>query len=165
MKKVFVHFVLTISFLSGAKAHAGTFLEIQASGIREGFYEVPVEDPELADAAVFKLRRVLVEQKDKDFKIKYLVPLELTGEKNLVEFIGTIEQGEGTLVYQDTKMNCLSDQSTLMCKVVYQNLKFNQEKAELLMNSRFSGEDLKKRLLIQKDFSTDPVGVLKIKLK
>lgn len=132
---------------------------------REGMYEVPVDDPDLADAAVFKLRRVQLEQNGKDFKLKYNVPIELTGEMNRVEFTGTINNGEGTLVYQDTKMNCLADQSTLMCKVLYQNLKFNQERAERILNSKFDGEELRKRLLIQGRFSTDPVGVVKIKLK
>jgi len=132
---------------------------------REGLYEVPVDDPNLADSAVFKLRRVQLEQNGQDFKLKYIVPVELTGEVNRVEFTGTINNGEGTLVYEDTKMKCLADQSTLMCKVVYQNLKFNQERAERILNSKFDGEELRKRLLIQGRFSTDPVGVVKIKLK
>lgn len=132
---------------------------------REGLYEVPVDDPNLADSAVFKLRRVQLEQNGQDFKLKYIVPVELTGEINRVEFTGTINNGEGTLVYEDTKMKCLADQSTLMCKVVYQNLKFNQERAERILNSKFDGEELRKRLLIQGRFSTDPVGVVKIKLK
>jgi hypothetical protein len=132
---------------------------------REGVYEVPVNDPNLADAAVFKLRRVQLEQNGTDIKLKYRVPVELTGEVNQVEFIGSINNGEGTLVYEKNKMNCLADQSTLMCKVAYQDLKFNQVRAERILSAKFNGDELRKRLLIQGKFSTDPVGVIKIKLK
>lgn len=156
--------IVTSSLLFAAIANA----EQGASKIiipTESMYEVPVNDASLADSATFKLRRVQVEQNGTEFKLKYNVPIELTGELNHVEFNGSIDNGEGTLTYENTKMNCLADQSTLMCKVVYQDLKFNQLRAERILSSKFSGEELKKRLVIQGKFSTDPVGVVKIKLK
>ena len=156
---------LTFSSVASQAQDAAPVIDLKPLSPREGLYEVPVSDPELVDAATFKLRRVQLEQNGKDFKLKYIVPVELTGEVNRVEFTGTINDGEGTLVYENTKMNCLADQSTLMCKVAYQNLKFNQEKVERILNAKFDGEELRKRLLIQGKFSTDPVGVIKIKLK
>ncbi len=132
---------------------------------KEGSYEVPVTDARLQDAAVFDLKKVRLEQIDNHFTMKYLVPVELTGEKNLMEFKGTMNRGQGNLIYENTTMNCNSDEVTLTCKVAYQNLKFNQTKAEKLLARKFEGLALEKRLTIQKDFSTDPVGIIKVKLK
>ncbi len=155
--------VITVSSLMSIAQNAD--LDIKPKTLREGQYEVPIDDPTLSDAAIFKLRRVQLEQNGNDIKLKYIVPVELTGEVNRVEFTGTINGGEGTLIYENTKMNCLADQSTLMCNVAYQDLKFNQEKADRILNAKFGGEDLRKRILIQGKFSTDPVGVVKIKLR
>ena len=82
-----------------------------------------------------------------------------------MEFSGAMTHGEGTLTYQNTKMNCLSDEITLSCRVAYQNIKMDQGKAEKILAKKFQGSDLEKRLIIQRGFSTDPVGIIKIKLK
>ncbi len=132
---------------------------------KEGTYEVPVQDADLQSAAVFNLSKVRLEQKDNHFSLKYMVPVELTGEKNALEFSGVIDQGAGTLTYKNTTMNCLTDDVTLSCKVAYQNLKIDQIKAEKLLSKKFQGADLAKRLMVQRDFSTDPVGIIKIRLK
>lgn len=165
MKKNLINLFLATGLTLFATSAWTSSLDLQKLSVHGGSYEVPVDNPELAELAVFPLRRVQLEQNGKEFTLKYNVPIELTGEVNRVEFKGTIENGQGVLTYEDTKMNCLADQSTLMCKVAYQNLKFNQERAERIITSRFEGDDLRKRLMIQKDFSTDPVGVIKIKLK
>jgi len=165
MKKNLINLFLATGLTLSASSALTSPLDLQKLSVRGGSYEVPVDNPELAELAVFPLRRVQLEQNGQEFTLKYNVPVELTGELNRIEFKGTIENGQGVLTYEDSKMNCLADQTTLMCKVAYQNLKFNQERAERIITSRFDGEELRKRLLIQKDFSTDPVGVIKIKLK
>lgn len=162
MKKI-KHTLALLIFLGSSFSFADDFESL--SGFHEGSYEVPVKDPNLADYAVFKLHQVHLEQEGNHFKLKYLVPVELTGEENFVEFSGTFENGSGTLTYEKAKMECLADQSTFTCKVAYQDLKMDSKKAEEILTAHLKGEDLQRRLQIQRDFSTDPVGLVKIKLK
>ena len=158
------------AFLITTQARAQNIAQIQTSDsifslYKEGSYEVPVKDPELQSAAVFELKKVRLEQNENQFSLKYMLPTELTGEKNVMEFSGTMTHGEGTLTYQNTKMNCLSDEMTLSCRVAYQNIKMDQSKAEKILSKKFQGSELEKRLIIQRGFSTDPVGIIKVKLK
>lgn len=139
-------------------------IQLPINSYREGRYEVPVDNPDLLMAAQFKLKKVRLEQNGQDFKIKYLVPVELTGQKNLLEFSGKITDGSGTLGYEDDQMTCKTEEADLVCQVKYKNLKFDQTLAEKILTERFKDQDLEKRLRIQKDFSTDPVGILRITL-
>jgi hypothetical protein len=157
--------ILTFIFLSVQAQAQAHFLRRILAHSKTGTYEVPVTDEALKSAAVFELKKISYNKTGDQFKLKYLMPVELTGEENLVEFKGTIVDGQGSLVYQNNKMDCLTDQTTLMCKVAYQNLNINQLKAEDILKKKFSGEELTKKLTIQRDFSTDPVGIVKIKLK
>ncbi len=132
---------------------------------KQGTYEVPVSDQNLADAATFNLKKVRVRQTNDVLKVKYLIPIELTGEKNLFEFEGSFVNGQGTLQYNDQQMDCATDATQLMCTVAYKGLNLNQLKAENLLSRKFQGSELQKRLSVQKDFSTDPVGIIRIKLR
>ncbi len=133
--------------------------------LTEATYEVPVTDPNLKSFSIFDLKKVKFLKNGDNVTLKYLVPQELTGERNKVEFEGSLVNGQGSLIYKDTKMDCLTDQSLLMCKVTYESLKFDQVKADQILASKFQGADLEKRMMVQKGFSTDPVGIIKIKLK
>ena len=132
--------------------------------VASGTYEVPVAELELKSAAQFDLKKVLFKQDGTNFEIKYTIPTQLTGEKNMIQFKGVLNAGVGSGVYGENKMDCLIDQTLLMCKVEYRNLKFDQPLAEKLMAANFKGDALIRRLAVQRGFSTDPVGVIKIKL-
>ena len=41
----------------------------------------------------------------------------------------------------------------------------NQLKADKILAQKFQGDELQRRMMVQKGFSTDPVGIIKIKLK
>lgn len=131
----------------------------------EASYEVPVSDENLKVSAVFEMKKMHLEQNGNTLKMKYLIPQELTGDRNKVEFEGELIDGQGSLTYKDSTMDCLSDANTMMCKVSYQQLKFDQDRAVRMLTRKFQGEELQRRMMIQKDFSTDPVGIIKIKLK
>ena len=149
-----VLFALSLQFVS-----AISYAQIEAS------YEVPASDPSLQVSAIFELKKIKIEQTGTHLKMKYLVPQELTGHRNVLEFEGEMNAGQGSLFYKDAQMDCLSDESTMKCKVTYQQLKFNQARAEKMMARKFQGEELLRRMMVQKDFSTDPVGIIQIKLK
>ena len=129
-----------------------------------GTYEVPVADADLKSAAQFNLKKVLFKQNGAQFEIKYALPTELTGKKNIVQFKGVFDAGQGIADYENSKMDCLIDQDLLMCKVQFKDLDINQELALRKMSAKFKGLDLARRMSVQRGFSTDPVGVLKIKL-
>ncbi len=157
MKNLNYLFVLLIVFATGIKVHA-------ESQLTTGTYEVPVVDADLKSAAQFNLKKVLFTQNGADFEIKYALPTELTGKKNVVQFKGTFNAGQGTADYENSKMDCLIDQDLLMCKVQFKDLDIDQDLAINKMSARFKGLDLTRRLSVQHGFSTDPVGVIKIKL-
>lgn len=140
-------------------------ISTQSFALVEATYEVPVSDEKLKVSAVFEMKKMRLEHNGNALKMKYLIPQELTGDRNTVEFEGELNAGQGSLSYKDSKMDCLTDQSIMMCKVSYQQLKFDQERAVRILTGKFQGEELQRRMMIQKDFSTDPVGIIKIKLK
>lgn len=142
-----------------------TSLNLRAENqLTSGTYEIPVVEADLKSAAQFTLKKVLFKQNGSDFEIKYALPTELTGKKNIVQFKGVFNAGQGTAEYEDSKMDCLIDQALLMCKVQFKNLDINQELAINKMSAKFKGLDLAKRMSVQDRFSTDPVGILRIKL-
>jgi hypothetical protein len=161
MKQLFT-LVLSLAVTTFAQAMS---VSEKIDSLNTGTYEVPVKNQDLLSSARFPLKKIEFEQIGNQIKLKYLVPVELTGEKNFVEFEGTLDSGTGSLTYENNVMNCLSDQTMMMCKVTYQNLKFDQIKAEMILTRKFKGQELQKRMLVQRDFSTDPVGVIKINLK
>jgi hypothetical protein len=133
--------------------------------LHEATYEVPVKNADLLGSAVFPMMPATLSKSGNQIQVKFVIPTELTGVENTIALEGHLENGQAQLDYGNTKADCLADQEILMCKVAYQNLKIDQDQAVLLLNKRFQGDDLKNRLSIQKDFSTDPVGIIKIKLK
>ena len=152
-------FFMTVSFLSLALSEA-----YADSLFTSGSYEVPVFETHLKSASQFTLKKVLFKQDGANFEIKYMIPTELTGEKNLIEFKGIFTAGQSSGFYENNKMDCLVDQSLLMCKVSFANLKIDQQLAENFMLAKIEGEDLGNRLSVQRSFSTDPVGIIRIKL-
>lgn len=157
MKTLKYLFIISMMIVTGFNVQA-------ESQFTTGTYEVPVADAALKSAAQFNLKKVLFKQNGADFEIKYALPTELTGKKNVVQFNGVFNAGQGTAEYENSKMDCLIDQSLLMCKVQFKDLEIDQDLAVRKMSAKFKGLDLARRMSVQRGFSTDPVGILKIKL-
>lgn len=137
----------------------------------QGTYEVPVNDSDLKTAALFDLQRIKITQTENTMNLKYTIPAELTGvRKYEVTFSGPFENGHGVLTAAEHQMDCTltssaNEEKNLDCKVEYVNLMINNENAKKIMAAKFKDQELDKRLLVQQGFSTDPVGIIHLKLK
>lgn len=131
-----------------------------------GIYEVPVSDLDLKSASLFDMQKVKVKQSKETLTIKYTFPSELIGREWRAEFSGPFENGHGVLTSGEHQMNCqLTEKSNLNCHVQFNHLVIDQENAKKIMATKFKDEELEKKLLVQQGFSTDPVGIVRLKLK
>ena len=128
-------------------------------------YEVPTSQNELKASSIFQIDDISIKQnKDSTTTIKYVVPEELTGLRNKLDFTGNLNSGSGELTSEHGFMKCLSNRKKMMCTVTYQQLDFDSGLALQKMSDKFKNEELKNRLSIQEKFSTDPVGIIHIRL-
>lgn len=145
--------ILTVVFLS----------QTAFAGIRSATYEVPTSQNDLKASSVFKIRKLAVTEDIENITtVKYLVPEELTGVSNEIEFTGKLDINGGNLSSQFGNLNCLASSNVMMCTASYQKLEFNHELAIELMTAKYAGEELSKRLTLQEKFSTDPIGIIRI---
>lgn len=136
------------------------------AGTKQATYEVPTSQPDLKNSTLFTLSKVSVSRNiDNVTTLKYVVPEELTGEKNEIEFSGVLNESEGNLSSEYGVLNCLTNKNQMMCTASYMKLKFDSEKAKDLMAQKFQGQELENRLRLQEKFSTDPIGVIRIYFK
>ncbi|MEQ1724157.1 MAG: hypothetical protein ABL930_13370 [Pseudobdellovibrio sp.] len=128
-------------------------------------YEVPTSQNELKASSVFKIEEISIKRNiDNTTTIKYVVPEELTGLRNELDFTGNLSSGSGDLTSDQGYMKCLSNRKKMMCTVTYQNLDFDSGLALQKMSNKFKDEELNNRLTVQEKFSTDPVGIIHIRL-
>ncbi len=132
------------------------------AGVKRATYEVPTSQVDLKAAATFSIEQISVNRVGDNIMIRYLVPQELTGEPNLIEFSGTMSKDSAQLTSPDGDLDCLTTRRQMMCTVEYQKIRFDQEKAQQLMTGKFKGEELLKRMAVQERFSTDPIGIIRI---
>lgn len=127
-------------------------------------YEVPVKDqPELANANIFRMRNVTLEKAGEMTFLKYSLPLELTGKLNVIEFKGQLDKsGNGKLDYEQNQMDCQEDKISLTCNVAFKGLNIDQNFAANIIAKNFPKSQRDLRVQIQKKFSTDPVGIIRI---
>ena len=77
--------------------------------IKQATYEVPTSQSELQASSIFNLSDVSISRnKNNVTTLKYLVPEELTGEKNEIEFSGVFNGGEGKLNSEYGNLKCLT---------------------------------------------------------
>lgn len=128
-------------------------------------YEVPVGSAKaLMGSNQFRIQQLSLDRTpDGQTDIKYLLPLELTGNPNVIAFTGKIgSDGKTEVSYDDKKMKCDEDSISLTCAVSYKNLDMNLPLAQKMMAKNFPRQDLQKRLQVLEKFSTDPVGIIRI---
>lgn len=128
-------------------------------------YEVPADQGSgLENSNQFQIRQLsLVNEPDGTTKLNYLLPVELTGNRNKIEMVGKVDDnGKIQFDYEKSRMDCQEDQISLTCNVAFQNLNLNQTLAQQLMEAKFKNNDLRNRLQVLEKFSTDPVGIIRI---
>ena len=130
--------------------------------IKSATYEVPTSQTDLKAASVFNIEEITVNRLGDNLKIKYLVPEELTGVKNMIEFNGELKNNSGELKSPNGDLDCLVGRRQMMCRVQYQKLDFDAGLAKQLIQSKFQGPEQLNRIVIQERFSTDPIGVIRI---
>ena len=135
------------------------------ANIKGATYEVPTSQNYLKEASLFKIENVSFTKQNSKVNLSYLVPEELTGIKNMVQFTGDLNSNGGKLNSEYGQLTCLSNNRQMMCTVSHQKLNFDSELAKSIMVSKFQGQELTNRLSIQQKFSTDPVGVIRIYFK
>lgn len=136
------------------------------AGLKEATYEVPTSQNDLKSSSLFKITKLSVTQDvDEVTTIRYMVPEELTGVKNVIEFSGVLANNSGHMTSEYGDLNCLSNTNQMMCTVSYQKLNFDSQLAKTVMASKFQGRELSNRLSLQEKFSTDPIGIIHIYFK
>ena len=125
-------------------------------------YEVPSADSAVSSTTQFEMQNVFVmKTADHQTMIRYTLPLQLTGQINTFEFK---TQPDGSLAYDNDEMKCDEQDQQLVCTVKFTNLKLDNLRAQMIIQKRFEGEELSRRIEAQARFSTDPVGVITIQL-
>ncbi|MBC7466673.1 MAG: hypothetical protein H7256_11840 [Bdellovibrio sp.] len=128
-------------------------------------YEVPAGDQtELIGSNQFRIQQLSLQKSPGgQTSLKYLLPLELTGNPNVIEFTSPLPgDGKTEVVYDNNKMTCAEDTISITCNVAFAALDMNVPVAQKLMSDKFSQKDLEKRLQVLNRFSTDPIGIIRI---
>ncbi len=134
--------------------------------IGQATYEVPTSQSDLKASSLFNISKVEVSRNQNNITtVKYLVPEELTGLQNIIEFSGVLNEDEGTLTSEYGILKCLTGKRQLMCTASYLDLEFDSEKAKEIMAQKFQDQELQNRLRLQEKFSTDPIGIIRIYFK
>lgn len=129
-------------------------------------YEVPTSQINLKAASIFKIEDLKLKLNDDgSTTLKYVVPEELTGLKNELEFTGNLVDGTGDLTSDSGYMKCLSNHKKMMCTVSYQKLDFDNGLALQKLSLKFQDLELKNRLSVQERFAQDPIGIIHIRLR
>lgn len=152
-----MNFQLTKNILVAAIALSSSFVFAQT-------YEVPVDGSNgEAEYAHFELKNFSVVQDGNTMKLKYELPLEITGVLNEVELSGVLDgSAVATLSGELGKATCSLTTST--CKIRYENLQLDAGRAQSLLQSmNLSPAELSARLSVGLQFRADPIGIVKFR--
>ncbi len=130
-----------------------TSTALEQSGVRSAVYEVPAVSSDLGSARFFPIKQMNLKQGNGQMTMKYLIPVELTGAENFIQFSGPVGGNQ----------TCVKSVSEVTCRVKYQNLRFDQAKVDFQLKNKFTGLELSQRQQVQREFSGDPVGIIHIK--
>ncbi len=126
-------------------------------------YEVPVAEG-LKEFAKFKLSDFEKRIEGNTIFIKYKLPRLLTGTRQNIELQGLLPtDGKNLLLVGDLGVaTCVGTYTAIStCTVEYNDLSFDQEKAEKEIRAISKSEtEVGARLDVMKSFSTDPVGII-----
>ncbi len=125
-----------------------------------GVYWVPVGTSNEARYAVFSLPEIEVRRSNKEFKIRYPLPLELTGAPNMIELEGKIV-GSGPLQLKGPLGfgECPAVDQLESCSITYENLAINtQVRSDLLKQISRTPTELELREKVAAGFCLAAAG-------
>jgi hypothetical protein len=130
-----------------------------------GLYEVPeVVGQDFENLNTFKVR---YRMDDSATKIRYRLPLELTGVEQSVEIEKTIDKnGNEIWVGEKAVGTCGLSNSTFACQLEYRNLEFDPDNRLQVIQDRI--QDLREqnlRLNVAIHFESEPIGVISYKIR
>lgn len=132
---------------------------------RAASYSVPVAD-NLKKFSKFELNEVTIQRDGDELVIKYVLPLELTGKPQPIQFSGKVPP-TGPLILTGTngKMTCKSSTDLSNCEVAYKDIDFDQAtRLEVLKARAKTPDELAQREAVAVAFYSggEPHGILHI---
>ncbi|MFN7904923.1 MAG: hypothetical protein ACK5P5_07035 [Pseudobdellovibrionaceae bacterium] len=129
-------------------------------------YMVPMNKSK-TNSAVFKMLDLQYHRCGNNIQVVYDLPLDLTGEKNIVLMTGEFQHVSNTIKIAGDLGSGLCAQSgaaELRCDVRFQKLKLNPEKAiQLVSEQNLSLVEFNRKKVAVGRFSGNPVGFFTIK--
>lgn len=126
-----------------------------------GNYNVPVEECELVNSSDYTTNYRYNLEDGKVTRMKYTLPLELTGVENRVSITETPEEGfpwSGA----NARGSCQQVEGKFSCDLIYdaEDLVFDIEKTEEVIRTKFAGNALEidRRLEVAERFRSEPRG-------
>lgn len=123
-------------------------------------YEVPVP-AELKEFATYQMDPVAVRVQGSRMRVRYELPLALTGAENDMQFEGIVGQTETRLSNPEYggEMVCVAAEN--LCRVKYQKLRIDAERAESVLRSMgFAEEKVRGHLAVTTRIGNDMEGVI-----
>lgn len=129
---------------------------------KDGNYNVPVENEDLVQSSDYESDYNVHERDGEIDRIKYDLPIELTGEYNKIEIYYT---GDAEFPWSGdlAKGDCHETDGQFTCNLVYEKEKLvlDSQKAETAIRSTFAGseEEIQRRLQVAEIFRSEPAGI------
>lgn len=124
-------------------------------------YMVPLDDQKDASES-FLMKSISYRRCGDIVQVKYELPQDLTGEKNVVRMAGSFQKISNSLELSGDQgaASCVPrTDGAMKCDVKFQNLLLNPDRAADLLNQKnLNAHDLQKKLEAVGRFSGNPVG-------
>lgn len=129
---------------------------------KDGNYNVPVESEDLVQSSNYKSKYKVRDRGGAIDRIKYDLPVELTGEANRVEISYTGDR-EFPWSGELAKGDCQETDGKFTCHLVYkkEKLSLDSQKTEAAIRNAFAGneEEVQRRLRVAEIFRSEPAGI------
>lgn len=143
--------------LSVFSAHMGL-----ADSKADGNYNVPVQEENLSDSSNYATEYKYHENNNEITRLKYDLPLELTGESNKIDISYT---GDAEFPWSGdaAKGDCSDVDGTFKCNLIYtkEKLSLDPVKTEENIRRNFAGNEseIQRRLQVAEIFRSEPAGI------
>ena len=134
----------------------------------DGNYNVPVDEPDLLESSHYQTKYNVRKRNAEIQRIKYTLPLELTGESNQVVLRKTDDtvypwQGESAMG------DCSEVAGEFKCQLTYvkEKLVLDVVKTEQQIRNTFAGNEaeIQRRLQVAETFRSEPAGITSFPLE
>ncbi len=129
---------------------------------RDGNYNVPVESEELVNSSDFQTKYKFRSQNGKITRVKYKLPIELTGTENNVDISYTGDT-ENPWSGDNAKGDCQEINNNFNCNLIYTKelLNIDANLSEAAIRNTFAGneDEIQRRLKVAEVFRSEPAGI------